>query len=966
MKKILTRQLSVLLSFLVAVTSVLLPVTVFADETGTYGELTYSVVLDYKVQIDSCNKSAAGKIEIPSYIDDLPVTDVAQNAFSDCTGITSIVVSKNIQSLKQNPFINCSSLESIIVDPLNAVYHCSGNCLIETATKTLVSGCKNSVIPSDGSVTEIGAYSFSGTGITSITVPECITKINDRAFKDCKALTEINFNAENVTLSSDVVGHFSAAGIDGEGITLTFGDSVETIPDFFINPWYAFSNNVSPNIKTVIIGKNVTTIGKYAFKECGSIEDVIMPESLTNIGYRAFYGCSSLKEITIPENVTQIGAESFVGCTLLQTLNYNAKDAQIEISNSQSSPTYGSASEWLDNHPFDLIIGSSVETIRDYTFRSLNNMRSVTIGSTVKTINTDSFYRCFDIETIYFNGTLKEWNERFKSCFLQYSNNIVYLPYADEPFTYNLNEDDTITITDCDKECAGNVVVPSVVEGFPVTRIGENAFANCSEITSIVIPESISNISAGSFNNCTALQSIVVDPANTFYRSDGNCVIETESKTLVFGCKNSVIPSNGSVTAIGSFAFCGCEGITTLIVPEKITSIGKYAFKDCTGITDVFFNAELCSAFDREQHWLDGCEQLNKVVFGKSVKVIPENVFYNCKVSEITMHNTVNTVGKNAFYNCPVAKVYFKGTPEEWAENYNTSFTSFAYVHTIYYQGGVCRKTDGISHVGVEFEYSTFGTPNDSELKLVVEKIAQNDQRYSAFKALIDGYQVALYAIHMSNEADNTVMQPVDNMKVTVRIPLTAGVTPEIYNSVFIHHRKADGTTERIKYSTGDLKIENGYFVFTVDSFSDFSVCSDDCVKHIDTNADNICDICGEKFLQTKISVASPITIKTGTKLTIKATAVNLAPSYSLVLCIDGKEIKGDNKEVVYEYGELTGDINYYVKIVNARGAIQKDENGADLIKDGGKITCSAGFFEKLIAFFLRLFRALPQKTVEP
>ncbi len=114
------------------------------------------------------------------------------------------------------------------------------------------------------------------------------------------------------------------------------------------------------------------------------------------------------------------------------------------------------------------------------------------------------------------------------------------------------------------------------------------------------------------------------------------------------------------------------------------------------------------------------------------------------------------------------------------------------------------------------------------------------------------------------------------------------------------------------------------------------------------------------------INVAGEKTIKYRTKVTIKATAANLDSKYHLVLCINGKEIKGNNKEVSYEYGELKNDVNYTVKIVDESNITQKDKEGKELKKSGGKITCNAGFFVRLIAFFQGLFNALPSETVEP
>ena len=75
------------------------------------------------------------------------------------------------------------------------------------------------------------------------------------------------------------------------------------------------------------------------------------------------------------------------------------------------------------------------------------------------------------------------------------------------------------------------------------------------------------------------MMSIVVEEGNPVYHSDGNCLIETESKTLVAGCNTSVIPDDGSVTSIGYYAFNGCTGLTSVTIPDGVTSIGGSAFR---------------------------------------------------------------------------------------------------------------------------------------------------------------------------------------------------------------------------------------------------------------------------------------------------------------------------------------------------------------------------------------------------
>ena len=137
--------------------------------------------------------SGLTSVEIPE-----GVIRIAQYAFSGCTGLTSIEIPSSVTSIGYNPyggyggcetFCNCAGLTSIIVNEGNPVYHSAGNCLIETKTKELIAGCKTSIIPSDGSVTEIGDDAFAGTGLTSIEIPASVTTISKYAFLQCPNLT---------------------------------------------------------------------------------------------------------------------------------------------------------------------------------------------------------------------------------------------------------------------------------------------------------------------------------------------------------------------------------------------------------------------------------------------------------------------------------------------------------------------------------------------------------------------------------------------------------------------------------------------------------------------------------------------------------------------------------------------------------------------------------------------------------
>ena len=120
---------------------------------------------------------------------------------------------------------------------------------------------------------------------------------------------------------------------------------------------------------------------------------------------------------------------------------------------------------------------------------------------------------------------------------------------------------------------------------------------NCNSLKSIIIPESVNSIFyesspaviTASFEYCEGLENIVVDSSNKTFKSVNNCLINISDKTLVLGCKNSVIPTDGSVTSILGKAFSGCTGLATIVIPEAVDLIQHSAFKGCTGLTSVIF-----------------------------------------------------------------------------------------------------------------------------------------------------------------------------------------------------------------------------------------------------------------------------------------------------------------------------------------------------------------------------------------
>ena len=153
-----------------------------------------------------------------------------------------------------------------------------------------------------------------------------------------------------------------------------------------------------------------------------------------------------------------------------------------------------------------------------------------------------------------------------------------------------------------------------------------SVYADCSGITSIEIPNSVTSIGARAFSGCTSLTSIVVAEGNTKYDSRENCnaIIETAINTLIRGCKNTIIPD--SVTSIGYQAFYGCTGLTSIEIPDGVTSIGGGAFYGCTGLTSIEIPNSVTSI---DTYAFSGCTGLTSIEIPNSVTSIRDYAFYD-------------------------------------------------------------------------------------------------------------------------------------------------------------------------------------------------------------------------------------------------------------------------------------------------------------------------------------------------
>ena len=536
-----------------------------------------------------------------------------------------------------------------------------------------------------------GYFLFAGKlaeSLTSITLPNGVTRLGTRCLQNGGKLTEINLPSELT-----YVGELSFGWCESlEAIDLP--ESIDSLGSS------AFEG--CKLLAQVEIPEEVSYIGKSLFQDCEALSEVTLPPTMREISFSTFKGCTSLEELDLPEMLSTIGVSAFEGCTslseiqvppLMRTIEHDAFNGCVALT---SVTIQSMAMETIGDQAFmnckaleEIIIPAGVTRIGGNAFSGCESLASIVLPSKLKTLMGGAFARTAITEVTIPDGCEEILYGAFANC---KSLEMVTLPrsmqkMSDKAFggcealksvivtnptpVVSSKEEDLAGLADLSAMSELTLVVPEGTKAAYATADGWKAFANVSEmltltaevsaekplegaITALTTPELYRTVKLTGTITSADLEALAqlprmqeLDLGEVTYDAEANPLEGfnfkdyAQLRKLTYPKQLTTIPASSCVNAML---------LEEVVLPEGLTTIEEEAFSYCTALRSIALPQ---TALNLGESVFHGCASLESIVFPDSIELIPDYGFFDCvSLQEVRFPKKVADIGEQAFVNC--------------------------------------------------------------------------------------------------------------------------------------------------------------------------------------------------------------------------------------------------------------------------------------------------------------------------
>lgn len=566
-----------------------------------------------------CDNTLSGSLDLTA------CRGIADRAFYNCSGLTSITMPANLKAVGEYAFANCSGLTAITIPD---------------------------------SVKSIGWHAFHGcSGLTSIIIPDHVTVLNESAFSDCSGATELTIGNRLTTVERFAFTRCSNL----ERVTIP---SHWNVTDLLLSG-HSYGEAVweSEKLSTVIVKDGADSIPSSMFSECAWLKDVSIPASVTNIESKAFADCTALDTVRISDLAAWCG---------------------IAFGSFDANPLYFAKHFYVNGTEVkDLVVPDGVVTIRKYAFRGFSGLLSVTLPDSVKSVGGAVFRGCANLASADLGKGLKTLGgTSFADCpslaAVSVPNTVTTVD------TSAFSGCTAIATATFPGRLSPQTLFPDSWSGIRTAAfangtewVTNSVFEGCTSLTDITVPGSVTNMGSKAFKGCTNLDTVRTDDLKAwclrFYQSADATPLYYAEHFFVNGneVRDLVVP-DGTKT-IRRYAFRGFSGLQSVTLPDSMESIGGGIFKGCMNLGSAKLGTGLKMIGGNA---FSDCTSLTTLVVPPKVTTIDSNAFNGATGLE-TMYLPRRFEGQtDPMSIVPTCTIYFYGdiealsVPEVWLDRY--------------------------------------------------------------------------------------------------------------------------------------------------------------------------------------------------------------------------------------------------------------------------------------------------------